>query len=195
VFSDASTKAYGAVVYMCQQDQVCLVMSENRVAPTKSITLPKLELMTAVMVARLADFVKSSLYNYDLSTNIHLWSDSQIALYWICKQLFIHHRVTEIVKSFPRNMWSFAPTSDNPADLLTLGISAQQLFTSQLWSKGPSWLLSESKWPKWLPTGILHINIAETEEEEGQSNTPEEDTNSATGISNVFTITRYCSIN
>ena len=61
VFSHASTKAYGAVVYLSYQDQVALVMSKSCVAPTKSITLPKLELMAAVMAARLANFVKSSL--------------------------------------------------------------------------------------------------------------------------------------
>ena len=105
VVSDASMKAYGAVVYICHQDQISLVMSKNRVAPTKPITLPKLELMAAVMATRLANFVKSSLHNYDLSTNTHLWTDSQIVLYWIYKQTsiktFIHQRVTEIVESFP----------------------------------------------------------------------------------------------
>ena len=72
VFSDASMKAYGAVVYISHQDQVTLVMSKNRVAPTKTITLPKLELMAAVVATRLANFVKSSLHNYDLSTTTHL---------------------------------------------------------------------------------------------------------------------------
>ena len=38
VFSNASMKAYGAVVYICHQDQISLVMSKNRVAPTKPIT-------------------------------------------------------------------------------------------------------------------------------------------------------------
>ena len=199
VFSDASMKAYGAVVYLCHQDQVSLVMSKNRVAPTKAITLPKLELMAAVMATRLANFVKSSLHNYDLSTTTHLWTDSQIVLYWIYKQTstkpFIQQRITEIVESFPPTKWSFTPTSDNPADLLTRGISTQQLLTSQLWSQGPTWLLSESKWPKWLPTGILHINIAEAEEEIEQTTTPEEDTSHITGISNIVTITCYSSIN
>ena len=199
VFSDASMKAYGAVVYICHQDQISLVMSKNRVAPTKPITLPKLELMAAVMATRLANFVKSSLHNYDLSTTTHLWTDSQIVLYWIYKQTstktFIHQRVTEIVESFPPTKWSFTPTSDNPADLLTRGVSTRQLLTSQLWSQGPSWLLSESKWPKWLPTGILHINIAEAEEGIEQTMTPEEDTSHITGISNIVTITRYSSIN
>ena len=72
VFSEASLKAYGAVVYICNEDQVTLVMSKSCVAPNKTITLPKLELMAAVMVTRLANFVKSSLHNYDLSTTTHL---------------------------------------------------------------------------------------------------------------------------
>ena len=52
-FSDASTKAYGAVVYICQNQETSLVMSKSRVAPIKTITLPKLELMAAVMATRL----------------------------------------------------------------------------------------------------------------------------------------------
>ena len=199
VFSDASMKAYGAVVYLSFQDQVTLVMSKSRVAPTKSITLPKLELMAAVMATRLANFVASSLDNYDLSATTHLWTDSQIVLYWIYKQTsskpFIHLRVTEIIESFPPTKWSFTPTSENPADLLTRGVSTQQLITSQLWSHGPSWLISESRWPKWLPTGILHINIAEAEEGIGQTTSPGKDTSYVAGISNVVTITRYSTIN
>ena len=57
VFSDASTKAYVAVVYICKNNQTCLVMSNSHVAPIKSITLPKLELMETVMATRLAQFV------------------------------------------------------------------------------------------------------------------------------------------
>ena len=52
-FSDASTKAYGAVVYICQNQKVSLVMSKCRVASLKTVTLPRLELMAAVMVTRL----------------------------------------------------------------------------------------------------------------------------------------------
>ena len=44
-FSDASTKAYGAVVYICPNQEVSLVMSKCRVAPTKTVTLPRLQLM------------------------------------------------------------------------------------------------------------------------------------------------------
>ena len=80
VFSDAGMKVYDVVVYISHHDQVTLVMSKSRVVPTKTITLPKLELMAVVMATRLANFIASSLYNYHLSATTHLWTDSQIVL-------------------------------------------------------------------------------------------------------------------
>ena len=52
-FTDASTKGYGAVIYICRNQETSLVMSKSRVAPIKAITLPKLELMAAVTATRL----------------------------------------------------------------------------------------------------------------------------------------------
>ena len=123
-FSDASTKAYGAVVYICQNQETSLVMSKSRVAPIKTVTLPKLELMAAVMATRLVQFVKSSLH-LQTDDHIHMWTDSQIVLHWIHRpnnsNPFVSHRVAEIVEAFPANVWSYTPSSDNPADLLTRG--------------------------------------------------------------------------
>ena len=48
IFVDVSLRAYEAVVYLRQQDSIALIMSRSRVTPTKSITLPKLELMAVV---------------------------------------------------------------------------------------------------------------------------------------------------
>ena len=48
-FLDASTKAYGAVVHIYQDQETSLVMFISRVAPIKTINLPKLEIMAAVM--------------------------------------------------------------------------------------------------------------------------------------------------
>ena len=148
-FSDASTKAYGAVVYICQNQEISLVMSKCCVAPIKTVTLPRLELMAAVMATRLVQFVKSAIHfqHDDSSSYIHLWTDSQIVLHWIYKshhqsKPFISHRVTEIVGAFPANSWSFTPSGDNPADLLTRGVSVQQFFSSELWLHGPQWLIS-----------------------------------------------------
>ena len=53
VFVDASMAAYGAAVYICRGNKSALVMSKTRVAPLKGLTLPQLELMAAVIGARL----------------------------------------------------------------------------------------------------------------------------------------------
>ena len=86
-FSDSSTKAYDAVVYICQNQEVSLVMSKCHVAPIKTVTLPRLELMAAVMATRLMQFIKSAIHLQpdDSSSHIHMWTDSQIVLHWIYK--------------------------------------------------------------------------------------------------------------
>ena len=52
VFVDASMKAYGAVAFLTSGDSATLVMAKNRVAPLNTLTLPKLELMAAVVASR-----------------------------------------------------------------------------------------------------------------------------------------------
>ena len=42
-------KAYGAVTYFKQDQQASLVMSKTKVSPLKTISLPRLELMAAVL--------------------------------------------------------------------------------------------------------------------------------------------------
>ena len=57
----------------------------------------------------------------------------------------------EINQLYPASTWHYCPTSDNPADLLTRGITADQLGLSTIWQHGPPWLTSESQWPNWSP--------------------------------------------
>ena len=152
VFADVSLKAYGAAAYIQQNNQpASFVMSKSRAVPLKQITLPKLELMAAVLAARLSEFVRTSL---SIDCVLYLWSDSQIILYWITSQKklkpFVDHKVSEI-RSISTN-WKYCPSADNPADLLTRGISTQQLASAALWQQGPSWLLLQDQWPTWNPS-------------------------------------------
>ena len=155
VFTDASLKAYGAVAYI-QQDQgsPSLVMSKSRAAPVKQLTLPRLELKAAVLVAKRNSFVKTSL-NFDCA--VQLWSDSQIILHWIAshKQLqpFVNRRFEEIRAI--SSCWKYCPSADNPADLLIRGITTEQLTSSDLWVHGPTWLPIQPAWPIWDPTEVL----------------------------------------
>ena len=61
VFADASMKAYGAIAFLRFGEHTSFVLARSCVAPLKTHTLPKLELMAAIIASRLAQFVLSSL--------------------------------------------------------------------------------------------------------------------------------------
>ena len=158
VFADASQRAYGAVAYLVHGDQSSFVMAKTRVAPTKKqLTLPELELMAALTGARLSSYLQEQLP----VTKVTLWSDSQIVLHWLnsTKSLkpFIGNRIQEIKSLTQVTNWKYCPTTDNPSDLLTRGITAHQLKTSLLWKHGPAWLPNKSHWPSWSTAEVLHL--------------------------------------
>ncbi|XP_071177482.1 uncharacterized protein [Mytilus edulis] len=94
IFTDANKQAYGACAYIVQGKHSQLVMAKNRVAPLKVITLPRLELMGAVVGAKLAKHVSNILG----ITEITFWCDSQIVLSWLysskIQKPFIANRIT-----------------------------------------------------------------------------------------------------
>ena len=171
VFVDASVKAYGAVAYVTNGSETSLVMAKSRVAPLKKLTLPQLELMAAVLGARLSSYLQPHL---QVST-IYLWSDSQIVLHWLSskKELkqFVHNRVTEILLTTKNASWNYCPTNENPADLLTRGIPADQLSTPTLWSHGPPWITTNENWPTWNPKSILLQSTTEKHLEASNAST------------------------
>ncbi|GFX57649.1 uncharacterized protein TNCV_2676351 [Trichonephila clavipes] len=82
-FNSVSKKCYGAVIYCRSQSPdgataVKLVTSKSRVAPVKSVTMPRLELCAAVLLAKLMKRVDTAL---QMKTPlVYLWSDSTIVL-------------------------------------------------------------------------------------------------------------------
>jgi len=110
VLADASTKAYGAVVYLNSNDHVSFAMSKTRVAPVRVTSLPRLEFMAAVTATRLTEFVCSSIPHDCQAVRVYFWTKSQILLHWIHKgtdsKEFIFNRVKEIHDTFPTALWS-----------------------------------------------------------------------------------------
>ena len=87
-FGDAFPKAYGALVYTrvteCNGDvETHSVMSKTRVAPTKVVSLPGLELLAAVINWRLLKFVSESLSGSQAIERVVCWTDSEVTLHWI----------------------------------------------------------------------------------------------------------------
>ncbi|XP_040064461.1 uncharacterized protein LOC120838545 [Ixodes scapularis] len=86
VFCDAIPKAYGAVAYVTtktatREVQVALIMVKSRVARLKRLFLPRLELMGALIGARLKRYLPKTLQLEAIPA--FLWTDSTVALHWI----------------------------------------------------------------------------------------------------------------
>ncbi len=82
-FCDASEDAYAGVVYILFTDahdniHVSLVISKTKVAPIKRLTIPRLELCGAHLLAKLLHHVRKVL-SIPLH-NVFGWTDSSIVL-------------------------------------------------------------------------------------------------------------------
>ena len=88
---------------------------------------------------------------------------------------------------------SFTPSTDNPADLLTRGISTNQLKSSHLWMHGPHWLPTKSDWPAWMPTSVFHLHADEEDVEPEVTHTLKL-TENQEGMLSIIDISRYSHI-
>ena len=73
-FADASKHAYAAAVYLVTQDHLgmrssCLMIAKTKVAPIKTISIPRLELCAAVLLSRLLCRVMTELRNVLAATH------------------------------------------------------------------------------------------------------------------------------
>ncbi|XP_045022923.1 uncharacterized protein LOC123466894 [Daphnia magna] len=155
VFGDASEAAYGAVAY-------------------KKVTLPRLELLSSLLAARLGEKLKNFLHIESWRTIF--WADSLVALGWIRGDTnrwkpFVRNQVDAIKKLSGPNWWRHCPGVQNPADLASRGAPAVTLVHSELWWNGPSWLKEdETKWPDSTPE-VEEPSIHERIEAEAKSKT------------------------
>nr|XP_041632380.1 uncharacterized protein LOC121502738 [Drosophila kikkawai] len=155
VFVDASLDAYAEVAYLRVEQggeiRCSLVASKNRVAPLKPISLPRMELMAAVLGLRLAKFLES-----ELSTKIEkriFWTDARDVLYWIKSYArkypqFVGLRIGEILEGSEIEDWRWVPSEQNVADEGTKWTKKSEINSSGRWFTGPEFLLQgESQWP------------------------------------------------
>ena len=148
-FCDASLGAYAAVVYLLlKTDTRCLVKfvaAKTRVSPISGQTIPRLELLSALLLARLVTSVHQSLESELSLAAPHCFTDSTVALHWIRGfekdwKPFVQNRVSEIRKLTPTDCWRHCAGQDNPADIPSRGLGPLELSVSVLWRSGPDWL-------------------------------------------------------
>lgn len=152
VFVDASQRAYAAAIYWISETKEArghLIFSKCLLAPTKPLTIPRLELMAILIGVRALAFVQEQAYNTVSDT--FLWSDSQATLNSIRsdrkKERFVQNRLNEIRRSSAE--FRYVPTKMNPTDVASRGCNPEELIADTLWWHGPSWLGDKKKWPKW----------------------------------------------
>ena len=86
-FCDSSLKAYAAVVYLLVKTSsgcyVRFIAAKTRVSPLKTQTIPRLELLSALLLSRLISSVILALENEIQMMRLHCFTDSTVALFWI----------------------------------------------------------------------------------------------------------------
>ncbi|XP_021953698.1 uncharacterized protein LOC110850572 [Folsomia candida] len=148
-FCDASEKAYSAVVYLCSYPDdlspplISVIASKTRVAPSKTVSLPRLELCGAVLLSHLMETVSHAL-KLPLQHQ-SAWTDSTVTLDWIRSHpsrwnRFVANRVTEIQNRLPSHHWGHVSGVENPADCASRGLDPSTFAHFMLWWNGPEWL-------------------------------------------------------
>lgn len=113
MFVDASEKAYSCVAYFRLETegtiQVAFVSAKTKVAPLKTVSIPRLELKAAVLGTRLANTIKDQ-HNFAIARQF-MWSDAGVCLAWIRSKdhrryhQFVSVRVVEILTSTEPQDW------------------------------------------------------------------------------------------
>lgn len=151
-FVDASEDAFAAAVYfkiIHETNTLCsLITSKSRVAPLKSLSVPRLELQAAVLGIRLAKFVIESSSPVHVFTKRFFWTDSETVIKWLNSDSrkytqYVACRIGEILEHSQQTEWSWIPGRHNIADMGT----KMRIFDKQQmleWFCGPAFLNSNS---------------------------------------------------
>lgn len=136
-FADACNVAYAAVVYLritsrSGEISVNIIAAKSKVAPLKPLSVPRLELSAAVLLAKLLAFVRDSLGL--TSTPYTCWTDSTVVLALLNQhpsrwKTFVANRTAEIHSKLPSADWYHVPTTENPADCASRSILCDELLS------------------------------------------------------------------
>ena len=144
-FCDALKKAYAAVVYLRAKTQEGLhtkfLTSKTRVNSLQPKTTPRLELLSALLLARLLVSVEKGLESRLPLSEMTCNTGSKVALHWIRGadkewKPFVQNHTTEIRTLVHNATWVHCAGKDNPADLPSRGMSLTQVTIRDLW-RGP----------------------------------------------------------
>ena len=145
-FCDSSEQAYCAAVYFRQVRpqgvRVKLACAKTKVAPLNKVSVPRLELLSCVLLSKLIGCVREALNSVFDNLDCYCWSDSEVALCWLKGNTkswkpWVENRVVKCRKEVAKERWNHVSGKINPADIPTrLGKSV----LNDVWFEGPEFL-------------------------------------------------------
>ncbi|XP_062533380.1 uncharacterized protein LOC134202389 [Armigeres subalbatus] len=168
LFVDASELGYACAVYFRLQSdrgvRVALVGAKTKVAPMKTLSIPRLELKAAILGVRFMETIQT-FHEFPISRR-YCWTDSGTVLAWIRSHdhrrfhKFVAVRVGEILTSTEVNEWKWVPTKLNVADLATKWDANLQFTNNSTWFQGPNFIhCPEESWPQQQPNISTEVEI------------------------------------
>ena len=169
-FCDGSETAYGAVVYArfnLENGNIhCSpLIAKSRLTPVGNSTyktIPRIELNGAKLSILLKQIIHSEL-EYKIDREF-FWTDSSTVLHYLNSDSgrfsrFVSNRVGFILSNSNKTDWQYVPSSLNPADYISRGVSVSKFLTLTDWINGPDFLWQpQTEWPD-----QTKLNIAPTE--------------------------------
>ena len=146
LFSDASEKAVCAVAYLRVTSiqgntHLGFIARKSKLSPQHCHTIPRLELCAAVLSTELAAFVLKQIDVSIQKVNFYTDINSRIVLGYIYNETrrfhtYVANRVQRIRQHSNPEQWDYISTDENPADVGSRGILANELPHS-MWLRGP----------------------------------------------------------
>lgn len=121
------------------------VAAKTPVALVGGATIPRLELLSALLLSKLIDSVNITLEGELQLSDPVCFSDSRAVPFWIRGtshewKEFVENRVSTIWSLVPPQHWKYCPGKENLADIPSKGMGASELVDTPLWLHGPDWL-------------------------------------------------------
>ncbi|XP_062716249.1 uncharacterized protein LOC134291888 [Aedes albopictus] len=171
MFTDASEAACACVAYVRMSSkgsiQCLMVAAKTKVAPLRTLSIPRLELQAAMMGSRLLHNICAA-----LTLNVQkrfLWTDSATVLAWLRSDnrryhQFVSFRVGGILSLTSVDEWNYVPSKLNVADDATKWNSGPSFDPEGRWFQGPSFLREpKDSWPKESANKVKEIHATSEE--------------------------------